>query len=203
VTTDTPREPADWLAAARAGSRDALGQLLETCRGYLLLIAAGACTPVLRPKAGLSDLVQETFLEAQRDFGQFRGQTADEFRGWVRRILLRNLANLRRRYQHSAKRQVGREVALAEDDASGQQTVVPVDDTPSPSDQVVAREQAEALHRVIGQLPEHYRQVLAWRHQEQLSFEEIGRRLDRTANAARLLWLRAVERVQQDLGWGP
>ena len=32
------------------------------------------------------------------------------------------------------------------------------------------------------------------------SFEEIGQLLGRTSNAARLLWLRAVERLKQELG---
>jgi hypothetical protein len=34
---------------------------------------------------------------------------------------------------------------------------------------------------------------------EACSFEEIGRQLQRTANAARLLWLRAIERVKHEL----
>jgi DNA-directed RNA polymerase specialized sigma24 family protein len=38
------------------------------------------------------------------------------------------------------------------------------------------------------------------RHEEQLSFEEIGQRMHRTANAARMLWLRAVEQLQNELG---
>jgi hypothetical protein len=36
-----------WLAAARGGSREALGQLLEACRGYLLLIAQRELDPDL------------------------------------------------------------------------------------------------------------------------------------------------------------
>jgi DNA-directed RNA polymerase specialized sigma24 family protein len=36
-------------------------------------------------------------------------------------------------------------------------------------------------------LPEDYRAVLAWRYQDDLSFEEIGQRLGRTANVARKL----------------
>lgn len=30
-----------WLLDARAGSREALGRALESCRRYLLLVAAG------------------------------------------------------------------------------------------------------------------------------------------------------------------
>ncbi len=40
-------------------------------------------------------------------------------------------------------------------------------------------------------------------HQEGRPFDEIGRELGLTANAARKLLLRAVERVQQELGGPP
>jgi hypothetical protein len=42
--------------------------------------------------------------------------------------------------------------------------------------------------------------VLALRHEEQLTFEQIGQKMERTANAARMLWLRAVERLQKEMG---
>jgi RNA polymerase sigma-70 factor (ECF subfamily) len=67
----------------------------------------------------------------------------------------------------------------------------------------MAHEQALALQKALERLPEDYRQVIALRHQEQLTFDEIGQRLQRTGNAARLLWLRAIERLQAELGEAP
>ena len=64
-----------WLPAAQAGSREALGQVLEACRAYLLLIAREELDPALQAKGGASDLVQQTFLEAQRDFARFQGDS--------------------------------------------------------------------------------------------------------------------------------
>jgi hypothetical protein len=43
------------LAAARAGSREALGQALQACRGYLLLLAERELDADLRAKGGASD----------------------------------------------------------------------------------------------------------------------------------------------------
>ena len=57
-------------------------------------------------------MVQETFLEAQRDFGRFRGTTDGELRAWLRQLLLHNLANFARSYRGTEKRQVEREVHL-------------------------------------------------------------------------------------------
>ena len=58
---------------ARLGSIEASGELLEACRGYLLLIANGQLDADLRQKLGGSDLVQETFVQAHRDFVRFNG----------------------------------------------------------------------------------------------------------------------------------
>src|SRR5436190_23322173 len=104
------KEAAQWLPAARAGSTEALGQLLEACRGYLLLIAQQELDPNLRAKGGASDLVQETFLKAQRHFGRFQGDSEVELLAWLRRLLLNNLANFARQYRDTNKRRLGREV---------------------------------------------------------------------------------------------
>src|SRR5262249_7844950 len=74
------------LAEARAGLTEALGELLQECRNYLLLLANQKCDPDLSAKVSPSDLVQETFLEAQRDFGQFHGASEEELRAWLGRI---------------------------------------------------------------------------------------------------------------------
>jgi RNA polymerase sigma factor (sigma-70 family) len=63
----------------------------------------------------------------------------------------------------------------------------------------MARERAELVRRALDRLPEDYRWALLWRYQETLSFEEIGRLLQRSPNAARKLWARALVRLQQEL----
>jgi RNA polymerase sigma-70 factor (ECF subfamily) len=99
------------LEEARGGSADALGQVMQVCRQYLLLVANRELEPELQAKGGASDLVQETFLEAQRDFGRFQGSSQAEVLAWLRRILLNNLANFRRRYSGTDKRPSGRSTA--------------------------------------------------------------------------------------------
>src|SRR5262249_52338401 len=95
-----------WLAQAHAGSADALGRLLEGCRGYLLMIAREELAPDLQAKGGASDLVQETFLDAQRDFARFQGADEAELLAWLRRVLLNNLANFTRRFREAEKRSI-------------------------------------------------------------------------------------------------
>jgi RNA polymerase sigma-70 factor (ECF subfamily) len=188
---------ADWLADARAGSPHALGQALQACRGYLLLIAEKELDADLRAKGGASDLVQETFVKAHRHFDRFHGDNGGELRAWLRRLLLNHLADFRSLYREAAKRQAGREVPLQGSDSSAGGPAV-ADAGPSPSYLAMAQEQAEAVRRLLDRLPEDYRQVLQMRYTEGKSFEEIGRRMDRTANAVRKLWARAVERLQHE-----
>src|SRR5438552_8611315 len=168
------QDVAQYLPAARSGSREALGQVLEAYRAHLLLIANRQIDPELRAKGGASDLVQETFLEAQRDFARFQGNSADELQAWLRQLLLHNLANFARRYRETNKRQLAREVALQEETPSGEQGPGVAADTPTPSGQAIAHEQAAALAQALMQLPEDYRAVITLRYQEGRSFEEIA-----------------------------
>jgi RNA polymerase sigma-70 factor (ECF subfamily) len=193
-----PRANERDIEAARHGSREALGQLLETCRQYLLLVANQELDADLRGKLGPSDLVQDTFLEAQRAFGHFQGRTEAELLTWLRRILLRNVADAVRNYRRAAKRQVSREVALEAAPVRELRDAIATE-AHSPRAQLVARERDEALDRALGQLPEPARQVIRWRNYERCSFEEIGRRLGRSAEAARKVWVRALQQLHEIL----
>jgi RNA polymerase sigma-70 factor (ECF subfamily) len=192
VPTPSTELVAEWLQAARTGSREALGKLLDLFRGYLLLVAAEEIDPRLLPKGSASDLVQETFLEAHRDFARFQGNSDEELKAWLRKILVNNLANFSRRYRDTGKRAVDREVAVALDGLA--------DDGPcSAGTRAVARERMASLEQALAQLSPDHRQVLWLRYQEQLSFDEVANRLNRSANAARKLWARAVEELHRQL----
>jgi RNA polymerase sigma-70 factor (ECF subfamily) len=195
-------DASQWLPAAHAGSSEALGQALETCRRYLLLVAERELSPALRAKGGASDLVQQTFLEAQRDFAHFQGQTEAELLAWLRQLLLHNVSKLARRY-HTQKRGVAREVDLAAAGSSAAPVGRLPADTASPSGEAIRREQDQALEQALARLPADYRRVIALRYQEERSFEEIGSLMQRSADAARKLWARAVERLQQELDVTP
>jgi RNA polymerase sigma-70 factor (ECF subfamily) len=194
---------ADQLLAARAGSSEALGRLLEACRAYLLSIANQGLATDLQAKGGASDLVQETFLEAHRDFGRFQGTTEAELLAWLRCLLQNNVANFARGYRATGKRQIGREVRLENGDSSTVGNAGLVADTSSPSTEAMAHEKAEAVAQALGRLPEDYRRVIVLRNQERREFDDIGRLMERSADAARRLWSRAIERLQHELEANP
>ena len=186
-----------WFEAARAGSPEALGRLLEACQRYLLQVANGEMESRLQAKVGASDIVQETYLEAQRIFARFQGSSPTELRAWLRAILLNKLATAARQYQATAKRQLGREVPI---DPAASQPIDPVGSLTTASSILAREERMQALMSALGKLPEDYRQVILWRQVENLSFEEMAARLGRSVEAVRKLWSRALQSLEKELG---
>jgi hypothetical protein len=82
----------ELFSAARTGSKTALGQLLEECRYYLLLIANRELGEGVRAKLRASNLVPETFAEAQRIFDRFEGESSQEMPAWFVSISLETLS---------------------------------------------------------------------------------------------------------------
>lgn len=175
---------------------------MESCRGYLLLIAQQELESGLRAKGGASDLVQQTFLEAQRDFSGFRGTTQAALLAWMRQLLLHNLANFRRDFQRD-KRRATREIALGPADSSGPGAGQLDARTPTPSMELMQAEQVLALELAVARLPEDYRRVIQLRYHEERSFETIAELMERSPNAVRKLWSRAIERLQLELDANP
>ena len=77
--------PEQLIVQARGGDQAALGRLLELYRNYLRLVARSLIGAALRVKLEPSDLVQETFLKAHRDFAGFAGRSEPELVAWLRR----------------------------------------------------------------------------------------------------------------------
>src|SRR2546430_14450900 len=85
-------DPEHLLQEARAGDAAALGRLLELYRRYLALLARVQIGRRLQGKVDAEDLVQETFLEAHRNFGRFEGASEGQLMCWLRQILAARLA---------------------------------------------------------------------------------------------------------------
>jgi RNA polymerase sigma-70 factor (ECF subfamily) len=194
--------PEQLLQKARDGDAATLGKLLELYRRYLGLLARVQIGQRLQGKVDASDLVQETFLEAHRHFGRFRGTSEAELVRWLRQILATNLADLFRRYLGTQGRDVRleREIAEAFDRSSLLLDRGLVAAQSSPSQQASNHEQMLLLAGALGQLPEDYREVLVLRHLEGLTFPEVARRMGRSLDSVEKLWMRGLGRLRQILG---
>src|SRR5258708_11531852 len=85
------------LAQARTGCGDALGQLLQGQCNFMLRLAESMIRGRLRAKGDACDMVQDTLLEATRDWSTFLGHSEGEFVAWLTCILIPNVSNFRRR----------------------------------------------------------------------------------------------------------
>ena len=128
------------------------------------------------------ELTAETFYQAVRSIGRYDGSC--ELKTWL-------FAIARNVWKQEARR-LGRAPVPLEDADSLSQA-----ETPSAGETVERGETRIALYRRINALDEPYRTVVYLRLAGDLTFEEIGRVLDRTGNWARVTYYRAKERLKE------
>ncbi|KAA5538755.1 sigma-70 family RNA polymerase sigma factor [Roseiconus nitratireducens] len=188
--------PEDESAAAERSLRStwSIGPL----RPWLKLLAERQMPAGLRGRVDPSDLVQQALIDAWRGHDQFRGRTHAERLAWLRVILTRAILRQDRDQLRTAKRGRGIEVQLqaAVDRDSVRMEQLAVDDASAAETQVDRAERLLALAAALDELPEDYRQVLTLRHIEGLSHEAIADRIGRSPAAARMLWVRALEKLR-------
>jgi RNA polymerase sigma-70 factor (ECF subfamily) len=200
MVTGVHSESDQLLRRAQAGDGSALGRLLESYRNYLALLARCQVGQRLQGKFDASDLVQETFLEAHRDFAGFRGRTEAEFISWLRRILASNLANVVERYTTQRRDvRLERRLIAGLDRSSQALDRGLVARNSSPSQQAAKRDQGVRLADALEQLSDDYRQVLILRHLEELSFPEVARRMQRSLDSVKNLWARALAQLRRSM----
>jgi RNA polymerase sigma-70 factor (ECF subfamily) len=197
--TEPPSSP--LLERACAGDEAARGRLLEAYRSYLTFLARVQLGRRLQGKVDPSDVVQEAFLEAHRDFRQFQGQTEAELLAWLRRVLATSLADQVRRYRGTRRRDLRLERRLAAElDQSShalERGLLAPDS--SPSHRAERREAGLRLAAAIEHLPADYRDVLVLRHFQGLAFPEIARRLGKTLDSVKNAWLRGLAQLRRKL----
>ncbi len=207
MQTETPTSSEHLLRLARSGTPECLGRLLQYYANYLRLLASTHIDEKLRARCSPSDIVQETYCEAHRDFAQFRGTTEAEFLAWLRAILANNLAKEVEKHILAAKRDVRREVSLdriseALDRSAARLESVLADTGSSPSSNMHCHDRAVVLANLLAGLPSNYREVLILRHCEGLSFKDVAQRMGRSPGAVRMLWVRAIARVRTQIDVG-
>jgi RNA polymerase sigma-70 factor (ECF subfamily) len=196
--------PDELLRQARSGGTEQLGELLEVYRRYLHLLARIEIGRNLQAKLDASDLVQDTLLEAHRNFPRFEGSSETQFVCWLRRIMAANLANVLRRYLGTQGRdaRLERELGVRLDQSSRLLDRGLVDRGSSPSHQASRREQAVLLADALEKLAADYREVIVLRHLEGLTFPEVSQRMGRSLDSVEKLWVRGLAQLRQVMG-GP
>ena len=186
------------IEGARQGDAECRDRLFALCRSYLGFVARSQVETWLRRKVDASDLVQETMLEACRDFERFEGRTEQEWLAWLRKILAHNAADFVRRYRGTAKRAAGREVPFRDPaDSHSPGAPEPAAEQLTPSQEFLQLDTELRMTAALSELPADYQEVIVLRNLERLPFNEVAERMDRSRPAVQMLWMRAIKRLQE------
>ena len=176
-------------------------QWLMRYENWLKLLARAEIDSRFHGKFSASDAVQQTMLEAWKVWEQFRGDSEAERVAWLRGILAHQLAHLARHYAGVKKRDLKREQSIDQSLAQSSQRLdrLLTSREPAPDDQLAAAEARNELSIVLERLPEEYRQVILLRNLQELSYEEIADRMSRSPGAVRMLWVRALAKLRDEI----
>lgn len=190
------------IQGAQQGDDECREELFTLCRDYLGLMARAQIESCIRAKVDASDLVQQTLLEAYRDFDHFTGESSKEWIAWLKRILTHNATDYIRRYRLSKKRQVGREVPIrrpGDTDVLGFGAPEPKGDVETPSEVLMRADDELRVAAAMMHLSEDHREVVMLRNFQHLSFNEVAERMERTRPAVQMLWMRALKCLEVEL----
>ncbi len=185
----------DLLERARAGSREALGQLLERCGPKLHALIRLRLGPALRREVESRDLLQSTLLKALARFEAFEGEDRGSLMAWLARIAeneIRDLADYHGRQRRDAARRVSLEATP--------QAAFLADRVRSQTSVIARDEQLERLEQSIESLLPDQREVVLQRAIEERSFTEIAKRMGRSPDACRMLFVRAMTSLTLAMG---
>jgi RNA polymerase sigma-70 factor (ECF subfamily) len=177
------------------------GRDLEAFRDYLRLLARAGLDPRLQAKLDPSDIVQQTLLEAHKDLADFRGQSPEELRAWLRQVLARNLVNALRDFRRD-KRDVAREQALVEESSARVEAWLAAEGS-SPSAGLRRQEEAARLAAALEELPEAQREAVVLRHLHGWSLHDIARHVGKSTTAVAGLIHRGLSRLRERLEGEP
>lgn len=179
----SPGNWADLIQRAQSGCRDSFDILSRNCWTYLHIAAREELARELHRKIAPSDLVQQTMLAAYAKFDQFNGRSDKELISWLKTILTRQAASAGRFYRQT--RQSDNEIPIDGHEVSDEN-----DETPSKK--MMSLEKRQQMMDAMQQLPGHYREVLQLHLFDGMTFEAIGQRIGKSADAVRKTWVSAL-----------
>jgi RNA polymerase sigma-70 factor (ECF subfamily) len=189
------------LALAKKGERSALGSLLEHYRPYLLVLAQRYLDPRLQGRLDPADVVQVTFLEAQRDLESFRGEDIASMLAWLRNILRNNIASMHQHHLMTKKRSAHLEAYSKTSTEEGQVELVDLlpSETTSPSQRAMRDEVSAELAASLMKLPDTQKEALRLRYLEGWSLKRISDHLQKSEMAVAGLLKRGLQGLRQEL----
>ena len=196
-------ETVELLQRVGKGDEHALGQLLARHRTRLRRMVSLRMDPRLSGRVDPSDVVQEALMTASRKIDEFLRDRPLPFYPWLRQLAWNSLVDLHRRHVHAQKRSLLREdpwISSLSDESAMHLADKLASSGSSPSGRMLRHEIRNRVRQALDELSARDREILILRHLEELSISEIAAILDLTEEATKKRQLRALERLQQQLG---
>jgi len=197
MATSTAISPEFLLRQAKAGDTIAWGSLLEFYQPYLRLVAQSMVRKYVHLQIDVSDVVQETNLNACRALQQFQGSDEPELVGWLRRILTNHVLNQLKKQQRPGRRAESLDTLLERASHEAHQALAAPGSSPSAG--ASRREQAVLTANALESLPPDYQQILMMHYLEKVPHKEIGELMGRSEKASRMLLMRAAKALEKRL----
>lgn len=189
--------PAEEIVRLRAGDAAAVGALLARYRERLRRAIAWRLDRRLGKRLDVSDVLQETYAVAVRRLPEYLERSEMPLDLWLLWLAREQVLTAHRRHLGAEQRTLGRELPALPVDSSACLVQGLLAREPSPSKAVVAAEAAERLRRALGHLEDDERDLILWKHFEQMSHREMAHLLGITEAAASKRYLRALEKLRQ------
>lgn len=206
MSQSSPLNPIDEREQIRTGGAVVLADHFEQHRHSLERIVHFRLSPILRSRVEPADVIQEAYLTVSRRINEYLDGQCNSFFVWIRQITIQTLFDIQR-HQFRSKRDLLREVVLPND--SNMQTSslsiahFLLDDVTSPSQAAVKAEEVEQLKNALDSMNETDREVLALRHFEQLSNQQVAEVLGLSPTAASNRYIRAAAKLSEIMNGMP
>jgi RNA polymerase sigma-70 factor (ECF subfamily) len=188
------------LVRLRAGERDALAELFARHRESLRRMITLRLDQRLGGRVSPSDVLQETYVDAMKRVPHFFENPDMPFYAWLRWIAGQRLVEVHRQHLGAQMRDAGLEIPLQQGyPAAASSTCLAAHlagSLTSPSRAAIRGETLGQLEAALERLDPIDREVLALRHFEELSNNEVAALLGIQKAAASKRYVRALERLK-------
>lgn len=171
---------------------------LDRYRPYLTLLARTHLDHRYQRRVDASDIVQQTLLEAHVKRGEYRGDSDGELAGWLRQMLVHNVADAVRAL-HRAKRDIRRERAIegAVEDSFCRVHDWLASEQSSASQKLMRDEQLLALASAVTSLSDDQREAVILHHLQGFTLKQLSEQLGRSESAVAGLLHRGLRNLRK------